>query len=108
MEHSDISSMSNILVHTKGVHKLLINLQTNKATGPDAIPAFILKAIATELAIVLAKLFQLSLNIGEVPNDWRDASVVPLFHTSVSDAPVKHSSSLRSKKSPPTQSKGNR
>ncbi|XP_052809231.1 uncharacterized protein LOC128237685 [Mya arenaria] len=79
MGQSGIPSMPNILVDWKGVHKLLMNLKTKKATGPDELPAIILKAAATELAPALAKLFQLSLNLGEVPQDWRDASVVPLF-----------------------------
>ena len=38
-----------------------------------------MKAAATELAPALANLFQLSLDLGEVPQDWREASVVPLF-----------------------------
>ena len=71
--------MSNITVNWKGVHKLLMNLKTKKATRTDEIPAFILKAAATELAPALANLFQLSLDLGEIPQDWREASVVPLF-----------------------------
>jgi hypothetical protein len=34
----------------KGVHKLLKNLKPHKATGPDSIPSFILKAAADQLA----------------------------------------------------------
>ncbi|XP_052786170.1 uncharacterized protein LOC128221604 [Mya arenaria] len=79
MGQSGLPSMPNISVDWKGVHKLLMNLKTKKATGPDELPAIILKAAATELAPALAKLFQLSLNLGEVPQDWRNASVVPLF-----------------------------
>lgn len=66
-------------VHLKGVHKLHMNLKTNNATGLDEISAFILKAATTELAPAIAKLCQLSLNLGEVLNDWHDASVVPFF-----------------------------
>ena len=54
-----------------------MNLNTKKATGPDEIPTFMLKAAATELAPALANLFQLSLDLGEVPQDWREVSVVP-------------------------------
>ena len=79
MGQSEIPSMSNITVDWKGVHKLLMYLKTKKANGPDEIPAFILKAAATELALALANLFQLSLDLGEVPQDWREASVVPRF-----------------------------
>ena len=66
-------------VDWKGVHKLLKNLKTHKATGPDSIPAFTLKAAADELAPALAVLFQLSLDQGEIPADWREALVVPIF-----------------------------
>ena len=43
---STTPSMPEIKVGWKGVHKLLKNLKTHKATGPDSIPAFILKAAA--------------------------------------------------------------
>ena len=76
---SSIPSMPHITVDWKGVHKLLVNLRPHKATGPDSVPAFILKAAASQLAPALAKLFQKSLNTGEVPQEWRDALVVPIF-----------------------------
>ena len=79
MGQSEIPSMSNCTVDWKGVHKLLMNLKTKKATRTDEIPAFILKAAATELAPALANLFQLSLDLRQVPQDWREASVVPLL-----------------------------
>ena len=69
MGQSETPSMSNITVDWKGVHTLLMNLKTKKATGPDEIPAFILKAAATELAPAPANLFQLSLDLGEVPQE---------------------------------------
>ena len=76
---SPFPSMDEILISSNGVKKLLKNLKTDKATGPDSIPAFILKTAAEELAPILAKLFQLSLDTGDVPSDWRNAWVVPIF-----------------------------
>ena len=38
---STILSMSEFKIDWKGVHKLLKNLKTHKATGPDTIPNFI-------------------------------------------------------------------
>ena len=71
--------MPNIEVNWKGVHKLLKGLKTFKATGPDSIPAFILKAAADQLAPILTGLYQTSLNSGQVPADWKDAWIVPVF-----------------------------
>ena len=71
--------MKNILITNQGVLKLLQNLKTSKATGPDSIPAYLLKTAAKEITPVLTKLFQFSLDTGEVPPDWRNAWVVPIF-----------------------------
>ena len=78
---SPYSTMEDIKINSKGVHKLLKNLKPHKATGPDSIPSFILKAVADQLAPILTELYQTSLNTGEVPQDWKDAHVVPLFKT---------------------------
>ena len=75
-KHPDIE---NINVTEAGVKKLLLNLNVNKATGPDMIPAFILKTAADEITPLLTKMFQKSLDEGIVPQDWKDALVVPIF-----------------------------
>ena len=55
------------------------DLKSHKAAGPDSIPTYILKVAAEELAPVLIKIFQISLSTGEIPDDWREAHIVPLF-----------------------------
>ena len=65
--------MTYIKFDWKGVNKLLKNLKPHKATDPDAVPSFILKTAATELAPALTRLFQMSLDSGLVPKDWKEA-----------------------------------
>ena len=55
------------------------NLKVDKATGPDGIPAYIFKTAADELAPALALLFQLSMDQDKIPQDWKQALVVPIF-----------------------------
>ena len=57
----------------------MANIKENKATGPDGIPGKILKMCANELADVYRLLFQASLDQGALPDDWKDACIVPLF-----------------------------
>ena len=57
----------------------LQNQHPHKATGPDEIPAFIIRAAASQLAPLLARIYQRTLDHGEIPQDWRDALVVPIF-----------------------------
>ncbi|MCG8078457.1 MAG: reverse transcriptase family protein, partial [Candidatus Thiodiazotropha taylori] len=73
---SNNPTMDPIQVHCKGVLK---DPKIHKATGPDGIPAFILKTTADQIAPILTRLYQFSLDTGEVPTDWRNAHIVPVF-----------------------------
>ena len=56
-----------------------LNLPYNYFTGPDSIPAFILKAAADQLSPILTRLYQTSFDTGQIPSDWREAWIVPVF-----------------------------
>ena len=77
--NSPFPQMPNIKISQAGVFKLLKNLDTSKATGPDSIPAYVLKTAAEEITPTLTHIFQLSLDSGQVPRDWTMAWVVPIF-----------------------------
>ena len=57
----------------------LKSLRTDKACGPDSIPAYLLKQGAEELCVSLSRLFQHSIASGSLPNDWTVANVVPVY-----------------------------
>ena len=71
--------MPNLKITTTGVEKLLKNLKVNKVSGPDNIPARILKECATSAAPVIQKIYQESVSSGILPQDWLNASVSPIF-----------------------------
>ena len=62
-----------------GVLKLLLNLDPSKATGPDQISPRVLKELAPSISPVLTVIFNRSYQSGIVPDDWRDANVVPAY-----------------------------
>ena len=70
--------MSSIKFSTRKVRKVLLQLSTSKSSGPDGIPAIVLKSCAPELAPVLNKLFQLSYNLGIFPSSWKLAHIFPI------------------------------
>jgi hypothetical protein len=74
-----LSDMPYINIKTEGVDKLLKYLDPSKATGSDEIPARILKEYAHEFAPHIASFYNISLSRGEVPSDWRQANVIPVF-----------------------------
>ncbi|KAI8506615.1 hypothetical protein Bbelb_160420 [Branchiostoma belcheri] len=71
--------MEHIVFSTDGVEKMLQGLNPSKASGPDQIPPWFLKLTASEIAPVLTNIFQHSLNTAEIPKDWRDANICPIF-----------------------------
>jgi hypothetical protein len=71
MGHLKYSSIENIKIECKGVEKLLKNINTDKASGPDNISN-------KQLAPVISHIFQLSLETGSLPTNWRNADISPI------------------------------
>ena len=77
------SSRTNLKLHIsitpKMVKKIMMNLDSSKASGPDCIPVVALKNCESELSYILAEVFNMCLKESCFPDCWRDPSVVPVF-----------------------------
>lgn len=71
--------MPDISISVGGVQKLLSTLQIGKACGPDDLKPIVLKNLSVQIAPLVTKLFQKSLDTGTIPSDWTKANVTPLF-----------------------------
>jgi Reverse transcriptase (RNA-dependent DNA polymerase) len=71
--------LQNVNITVKAVKDKIRGLRTDSATGPDGIGPLLLKNLADELALPLAKVMRQSLSEGTVPEDWRQANVTPIF-----------------------------
>ena len=58
--------------------KLLYSLDITKANGPDDMSATVLKATAPTIANGVMISFNKSIELGEVPKEWKTSSVVPI------------------------------
>ena len=76
---SPFTAMGEITVDPKGITKLLNNLNIHKAPEPDGLSARVLKEYSSEIAPILACIYNESLAQGAVPDDWRQANVAPVF-----------------------------
>ena len=61
------------------VKKVITNLDSSKASGPNCIPAVALKNCEPELSYILAKLFNKCLKESCFPDCWKVSSVVLVF-----------------------------
>ena len=82
--------MNNISITTSGVQKLLANLKTDKAMGPDEIHPSILKNLSSELSSVISHIFQQSLDTGSIPDDWKKANISPIYKKSDRSIPANY------------------
>jgi hypothetical protein len=74
-------TIPNVTIHQHGVEKLLHQLNPHKATDldPDEVSSRLLKETSHQIASALTLLFQVSLDEGKVPDDWKLANIMPLF-----------------------------
>ena len=79
MPSVNIPPMPDIHITEEGVIKLLIELNPYKASGPDGIPARLLKECANEIAPALTLLFNASLKQGTVPLEWKQSMIFPIY-----------------------------
>ena len=58
------------------VKKVIMNLGSSEASGPDCIPVVILKNCEPELSYILAELFNICLKESCFPNRWKISWVI--------------------------------
>ena len=90
MGTSNTSNIGDIQIDEKGITKLLQHLNINKACGPDNISCRILKEAAEEIAPYLKFIFDRSLELQEVPHDWRTANITALYKKGDKSQPVNY------------------
>lgn len=75
---STATSLETIVVSDFDVFKVLINLDSSKATGPDGIGNRILKESAPSLSGPLSRLINKSIRCGMFPDCWKTAQVTAI------------------------------
>ena len=63
----------------EGTQKLLNNIQTSKATGPDNLPNRVLKECSIEMAPAIRAIFQKFIDSGTLPEVWTNVNEAPIF-----------------------------
>ena len=72
-------SLSTISTTSAEVERLLLQLDVTKSAGHDGISTRALKEGASQLAPSLSNLFNASFRLGVLPQDWKDATISPLY-----------------------------
>ena len=78
IEYSHFNSQFNIVFDPMDIYKILKKIDPSKAIGPDGIDGHVLKNCSSSLSLPLSILFTISYNSGIIPQEWKNANVVPI------------------------------
>ena len=76
---SNQTALTDLSLTNDEVRAVLLSLDVSKATGPDGIPARLLRETADVIAPSLCCLFNKSLSSGSIPTERKLANVVPVY-----------------------------
>ncbi len=73
--------MANPHITESETQRALESLNPNKGAGPDGLFPKALKTLSPYIAPTLSRIFNLSLQTSQIPDDWRHAIVTPVAKT---------------------------
>ena len=71
--------LGQLIVTPTMVARKIRDMKDTKSPGVDGIPPKLLLEIVEQISIPLAAVFNLSLEEGIVPLEWKEANIIPLF-----------------------------
>ena len=71
--------LGQLFVTPEMLAKKIKKMKDNKSCRVDGIPSKLLKEVVELISTPLAKLFNLSLEEGIVPSEWKEVNITPLF-----------------------------
>ena len=78
-EGRECDYLGQLIVTQKMVAMKIRDMKDNKSPGVDGIPPKLQLEIVEQISISLATVFNLSLEEGIVPLEWKEANIIPLF-----------------------------
>ena len=78
-EGREFDYLGQLIVTPTMVAMKIRDMKYNKSPGVDGIPPKLLLEIVEQISIPLATVFNLSLEEGIVPLEWKEANIIPLF-----------------------------
>ena len=74
-----LNSFTFQTISEEDVHRIISSMKTSKSAGIDKISVKLIQAAARTILNSLKNIFNLSLNTGIFPDDWKVARVTPIF-----------------------------
>jgi hypothetical protein len=77
-KYSELAHNEPFAISTKIIRGRLAAIDKNESVGPDSVSGELLK-LGEATFPYLARLLDITINNATIPNDWKKASVVPIY-----------------------------
>ena len=74
-------------IYPQQIQHLLQHLNNQKSTGPDGLSSRFLREVASEIVETLTKLYNISIQSGRVPLEWKQCNVTAVHKAGPQDDP---------------------
>ena len=71
--------IDDIKISPEIINRILLDLRSNSAAGPDNIPSIFYKKSAAAISYPLSIMFRSFIDLHDIPSDWRSAIITPKF-----------------------------
>ena len=78
-DRSKENELLDTCITEESILKQLQNLKISKSSGPDGFHPRVLKEVATHITTPLRIIFRKSLDSGQLPSQWKQGQVTPIF-----------------------------
>ena len=73
------ATLDDIRISPEIINKILCNLKSNSAAGPDRIPSIFFKKTSPIISFPLATMYRIFIDLHDIPSDWKKAIITPKF-----------------------------
>ena len=82
--------LTNVFVDAAAIEDALSSLPYKTSKTPDGLPSFVIKKTAAALLPFLTRFYNLSLQTGQLPCQWKTAKITPVFKGGDRSCPQNH------------------
>ena len=85
-----VTHLDKFTCDIRSMIKVIKKLKVNSAPGPDLFTVYFLKNIVANIANPLCKLYNICLDEGFVPDEWKLAHIVPIYKKGDAQCPCNY------------------
>ena len=73
------ATLDDIRISPEIINKILCNLKSNSAAGPDFIPSIFFMKTSHIISYPLATMYRIFIDLHDIPSDWKKTIITPKF-----------------------------